>query len=428
MTQKILILYENVGSGHKRVADILETILSEVEDVQVVSYAASELFNDSTIQLVNRLWTMFLRRNWIRLTDGFINFFLRIWVAPIVEALETGNYLDKLEGIDPDILICTYDAFGKVLGTYAQEKDIPYFLVITDHSIFSDLVNPHATHLCYFPETINAVRSFDMQTTYFAQQIDRDSSTWDKLKYVIQMYRDHALFRSRHTIFRNIDRVHREQNMAKAIAVGPIVEPAYYGKQNQREMRDKHNIDIDTSCLLVVSGSIGGSFISDMVHTFQQQVTEPLTILAVCGRDQKSFETVCGMQERKSQVKVIPLGFVDYLHELYVAADAVVARPSAGVLLESLMCRTPLITTELATANDLGGIELIKGHQLGEVYRRSEEVPGLFRRMMTQRQRYIDNIDRLLASYPASFADFAGQMREIILPASRRVAGWCQML
>ncbi len=416
MTKKILILYENTGSGHKRVANILETILREVEDVQVISHAASELFNDSTIQLVNRLWTMFLRRNWIRLTDGLINFFLRIWVAPIVEALETDTYLDKLEEIAPDILICTCDAFGKILGTYAQKKAIPYYLVITELSIFSDLVNPHATHICYFPETINAIRSFDWQTTYFATQIDRNSSAWDKFNYVAHMVWDHALFRRRQTIFRNIDRVHPERNLAKAIAVGPIVEPAYYGNRNQQAMRQKHNIDADTPCLLVVSGSIGGAFIADMVRTFQKQTAEPLTILAVCGQDRRSFETVRGMKEHNPQVKVMPLAFVDYLHELYVATDVVVARPSAGVLLEALVCRTPLITTEWATANDLGGIELIKAHQLGAVYRQQREVPDLFQQMMTHRQQYVDNIDNLLASYPTGFAEFADKVRQIILP------------
>lgn len=418
MTQKILIVYENTGSGHKRVADILAAILGEGEDVEIVSRAASELFNDSTIQVVNRLWTMLLRRNWVRLADGLINFFIRIWIVPWVDAFEAGTYHDILDEIAPDILICTCDGFGKVLGSYAQEKEIPFYLVITELSIFSDLVNPYATHICYFPETINAIRSFDWQTTYFLQQIDRNSSAWDQVRYVLGIVWDNALYRSRQSIFRNVARVHPERNRAKAVAVGPIVERTYYANRSQQSMRTKYGIDIDTPCLLVLSGSIGGAFISDMVHTFQQQTEEPLTILAVCGQDGRSFETVYAISERNSQVRVIPLAFVDYLHELYVAADIVIARPSAGVILEALMCRTPLITTERATANDLGGIELIKAHQLGEVYRQPQEVPGLFRRMMRQRPSYVDNMDKLLALYPSCFADFAEQMRQIILPAT----------
>lgn len=345
MTTKILILYENTGSGHKRVADILGAILGEVEDVQIVSHPISQLFNDRTIQVVNRLWTFCLRRNWIRLADGIVNFFIRIWIVPWVDAFETGTYHDILDGIAPDILICTCDGFGKCLSTYAQERMIPFYLVLTELSIFSDLVNSYATHLCYFPETSNAIHSFDLQTTYFAQQINHRTSTWDKLRYVLRMYGDHALLRSRHTIFRNIDQLHPKQNNAKVIAVGPIVEPVYYNKQNQRTMREKYQIDIDMPCLLVLSGSIGGAFIADIVRTFQDQRTEPLVILAGCGRDRQSFATVSAMKNRNLWVKVVPLAFVNDLHELYTAADVVVARPSAGVLLESLMCRTPLITS-----------------------------------------------------------------------------------
>ncbi|MEM7131456.1 MAG: glycosyltransferase [Chloroflexota bacterium] len=414
MTKKILIVYENAGAGHKRVAEILQTILCELDNVQIVSQAASDLFDDDTSTLVNRLWNYFLRKNWIRIADALINFFLRLWVVPVVEVLETTGYLNKLEQIRPDMLICTYDAFGKVLGTYAREKGVPFYLVLTEISVFIDLVNPEATHICYFPETINAIHSFDFTTTYFTKRLDRQSSLSDKVRYVLGMYRDYALGNGRRTIFRNIDVRHPEQNDATAIAVGPLVEAKYYVTQNRSENRTKLMIAQDQPCLLIISGSIGGAFIDETVRIFQAAVQNPLTILAVCGHDHETLRRVEALQNVNPSVNVIPLGFVDNLEELYSASDVVVARPSAGVLLEALRCHSPLITAAQATANDLGSIAYIQRHQLGEVYEHPSDAPRLFYQIIDRHQHYVNNISERIKSYPSDSATLASHIREII--------------
>ncbi len=414
-TQKILILYENSGAGHQRVTRILETILGEVENYHVVSYAASELFDDPTIKMINKLWSYLLRQNWITLADTLINFFLRIWVIPIVEVMQTGQYLDKLAKISPDIIICTGDGVSKVLGTYAREKSIPFYLVITDTSIFIDLVNPGAMHICYFPETINAIRSFSFESPYFAIQLDRTTSTWDKIKYVLKMYKKYILLTNRNSIYRNIDQKYSARNAADGVAIGPLVEPIYYEPQNKEAVRQKFGIDLQSPCLLVISGSIGGAYLSQVVRTFQEYNTA-LTILVVCGQDQAAYQKVGSIKDRHSNIKVIPFGFVDYLNELYAATDVVVARPSAGVLLETLMSHIPLITSARATANDMGSVELISRYQLGEVYHELRDIPHLFTHISDHYPQYINNISNFLAQYPTDFGSLKKQIKGIILP------------
>ncbi len=391
-------------------------MLGEVEGYDIVSYPASELFDDATIKLVDRLWTYFLRHNWLKLTDWLVNFFLRIWVAPIAEALETGGYHDILEEISPDIIICTYDAFGQILGGYAQEKSIPFYMVITEISIFIDLVNPYATHICYFPETINAIRSFPFESPYFATKLDRKTTGWGKIKYVLSMYKEYILFFRQHSIYRNIDQKHPERNQAKCIAVGPIVEPVYYEKKNKDAMRQKYGIDRDTPCLLAISGSIGGSYLSEVVRLFQDNYSEPLTILVVCGQDNASYQQIESIQQRNPTIKIMPFGFIDYLNELYAAADVLIARPSAGVLLEALMSHLPIILPKKATSNDLGSIELVKKYELGQVYTHQHEVTELFPRIINRQPHYIENIRQFLAAYPANFTELKKVMQEIILP------------
>ena len=283
-------------------------------------------------------------------------------------------------------------------------------MIINEMSIFADLVNPYATHICYFPETINAIRSFSFESAYFATELSRTTTAWGKIKYVLSMYKEHILFFRQNSIYRNIDRDHPERNQAKCVAVGPIVEKIFYIKKNKLAIINKLGIDLNIPCLLVISGSIGGEYLYKIVRTFQHMYHEPLTILAVCGKDQKSYQKVEAIKEHNPALKVIPLGFVDYLDELYTVTDVVVARPSAGVFLEALTKHIPLILPSKATSNDLGGIELIKRYQLGEIYHNQNEIPQLFTRIINNYQNYIGHIGRFLAPYPTDF----GSLKKII--------------
>ena len=416
--KKILILYENVGSGHKRVTTILETIFSEVEGYEVVSYTVSELFNDRTTHLVEKLWSYWLRRNWMRLTDNFINFFLRGWVAPVVEALQSSGYLDKVAEVSPDMIICTYDSLGKLLGTYAKQHSIPFYMVITEVAVFTDLVNPEAVHICYFPETINAIRNFSFATTYFSVQLDHNTSTLGKIKYVFNMYKETILFFRQNSIYRNVDRVYPEHNQANCVAVGPIVDPIYYEPQDKLAMRQKYEINRDHPCLLVVSGSIGGEYLYEMVRLFQETYDQELTILAVCGKDSVSYQKITTIKGKKANIQVIPFGFVDHLNELFAATDVILARPSAGVILEALTSHIPLITSARTLSNDAGNVEIIKKYRLGEVYQNTDEIIDLFTQIMTDHQSYIDHITNFLAPYPADFAGLKQSILNIMFPQS----------
>ena len=84
----ILILYENTGAGHKRAAAIIESMLASCEGCRIVTSAGSEFFDAPVIKVINRLWIHLIRRNWIALADSLINFFLRGWIAPLLDVIE----------------------------------------------------------------------------------------------------------------------------------------------------------------------------------------------------------------------------------------------------------------------------------------------------------------------------------------------------
>ena len=107
-----LIIFEKVGAGHQRVATLIASMLAEQEDLRIVTIAGSELFEDPSVEWINRVWNGLIRMNRIGLADAIINFLVRAWIVPIMELMSTRSYHAKLDEVAPSLIICTADGFS----------------------------------------------------------------------------------------------------------------------------------------------------------------------------------------------------------------------------------------------------------------------------------------------------------------------------
>jgi len=144
--KRILIVYEKMGMGHQRMANILSDMLGGGEDVEIISRAGSEIVETSDVYTIVKLWNFFIRKNLIRTCDFLLNFFIRIVALPIVETKQTPVFMNKLEEIKPDIIVSSAEGFNKSLGAYAEEKNIPFYIHYRDFNIYrpyKPLCNPY---------------------------------------------------------------------------------------------------------------------------------------------------------------------------------------------------------------------------------------------------------------------------------------------
>ena len=415
----ILILYENTGAGHKRAAAIIESMLASCEGCRIVTSAGSEFFDAPVIKVINRLWIHLIRRNWIALADSLINFFLRGWIAPLLDVIEVEKCHRKLDELAPDTIVCTADGLGKILDLYARKRGIPLYMLITDITTFSDVVTPTATHVCFFPETICAIRSYDFDTAYFSSHFEFSKSAWKKMKYVLQVVCDRWKAGGARSIYRNIDRDHEKRNHAKCVAIGPLVASAYYELRSKADLRRKLRIDVNQPCALIVSGSIGGGFLYDMIAALKKWWKEPLTLLIVCGRDEASYiQLEKKFKQTTGNIAIKPFGFVEKMEELYASVDVVIARPSASIFLEAMTQRVPILSPDKAAANDIGSVVLVRKYCLGEVYLEEPGMADALRKIIKMHDHYVGCINRFLSVYPSNFDALKKQVVEIIHPAN----------
>ena len=415
MSKKVLIVYENMGMGHLRMAKIVEHSLGSQPGLVIVNEAGSELFGINDVKIIDRLWNFCIRKNWIRFTDIFINFLLRLLFMPLDEVMEIESIHQKLDMIKPDIIISTADVWNHVLGSYASERKIPFYVVITEISVFMDLVNPYATHLCYFHETAQAIHGFNFKTAYFSTILHHSMSLSEKITYVLKYYQDYLLNILHNPIFRNINRSHLSKNQARVKIIGPLAEQKHYAPQNSREFREKLGLNPDSPMVLILSGSIGGKFLTRIIDNICNTYQGPLTICAMCGNDQKIFQKIKRYRPRNSKIQVTPYPYQKNLEEFIAGSDCIIARPSAGIFIESLLHRIPMLAFGNVPSNDIGTIEIIKKYNTGEFCTEKTELNKVLAKILDNKTTYQTKIDQLMNLYTIDYEAQKQKMKDTIL-------------
>jgi UDP-N-acetylglucosamine:LPS N-acetylglucosamine transferase len=417
MSKKVLIVYEKMGMGHFRMASILEDMLKG-EDVEIIKCAGSEMINDNSLNIVIKLWNYCIKKNLIRTVDLLLNFMVRIFVLPFMEVTSIEPYYKKLEEINPDIIICTADGFNRAIGTYAKEKGIPFYIFITEVSIFIDLVNPYATHLCYFNETGDAIRSYDFNDTYYSYELNPSTTLINKVKYILKYYKDFVVFGYKNSIFRNPDRNLEQLNNAKFEVVGPLAEKKHFRIKDKQEIikiKEKFGLNNGKDIVILASGSIGGKFLTEILKVILKSSNNAMNLVVICGRDEDTYNELINLSFDNKNINLIPFKFIENFDELLSAADCLIGRPSAGIFIESLLNRTPEITFRTVTSNDMGTLTMIEKYDLGRVVENKKEVVEALENILSNKESYNANIEKLLNRYCKTYKDKSELLKDIIL-------------
>ncbi len=414
MSRKIVILYEKMGMGHLRMAGILEDMLKG-DDIIIEKYAASEIVGSSDIDLIVNTWNYCIKKNWIRFVDILLNFLTRLFVLPVLDVAEGITLQKKLEEIKPDIIICTADGYNKSIGTYAAQKGIPFYIFITEISIFIDLVNPYARHICYFDETVEAIRNYNFDLTYYSYHVDHTMNLFHKITYVLNFYNDFITHSFKNSIYRNPENKLIKNNHAKCHVIGPLAEKRHFDYKDMEALKLKYELPKNRENIMVVSGSIGGRFLLSITKRLIRECNRPINLLVMCGRDKKIYDKLRLLKTQNSNINIIPFGYINHFDEILAISDCLIARPSAGIFIESLLNTTPMITFDKVTSNDKGTLTMIKKYGIGEVCEDEDALAAAMEKILKSKDVYQSNIHTLRQMYCFTYEEKEKLIREVIL-------------
>jgi UDP-N-acetylglucosamine:LPS N-acetylglucosamine transferase len=400
--KKLLLVYDKYGHGHIERARLIRCILESNSDIEVEAVAASEWFGLGAAQQTIRLWNGLIRRGMFRTVDLVVNFLARLLLMPIMEVRQTGKALRKLHSFRPSMIVSTADSVNKALGQYAKQNQIPLFIVVTEFSVYMDLVNPNAVHLCYFEPTIAAIRRFDFSAPYFARELEEATPWFQRMRYVAAFWRTYFPWKLDNRLYRALSDTRSPVNRARCIAVGPLVAPRFFSKGSYDVARLTAT-PAKPPMVLVASGSLGGSFLVRLVRQIVRSVRPPISVVVLCGTDVTTRHRVERLAAKEGGVAITALGFISDVDTYIRCSDCVVSRPSAGIFTECMVLRTPFVTFHPTVSNDLGCLELIERYRLGVVCRHPSGVGQAINDVLQATGIYRDHIEAFLRPYPDSF-------------------------
>jgi len=416
MGKKIIIIYEQAGGGHRQLALTLKGILSQ-NDVQAslmtplefLGYPVKNVF--STILLTYlRIWDI----PW--LVDFLFCYVLRIFLQPWLIGFGVRRFVRATEKHRPDVLISTISGLNTTFQYSAEKLDIPCYIFISDIAVYADVLARNATHLCYFQETAAAVSNFPA-VTFCCQPIGNYDNLLGKFRYPILFGWHHGLRRK--PFFRSIQGDLPNHNNLACRAVGILREKAFYESVNldPGELRKKLGIPPDKPSVLVTSGSLGGKFIVKTLKSLFAYAERPLTIIPLCGKDEKLFRRVSRMQEKASgDLTLLPLRYTENIDEFLRAADAVITRGTCGIFLEAILTRTPLISRRQVEKYDSGANAILEKYSLGLTYDNGRELTRALDQILARRGEYAVNMEQLVRQIGANdYGQLEANIKGIIL-------------
>lgn len=403
MTKKILIVYDNFGSGHKIIAEILENMINKAGlDVQVKKVTCASFADSPNFNFLVKSQNSLLKSNWVRLANFIVQKSTRYFSLPFLDiSLDKKAYF-FLETEKPDMIIATVGGFSKALGFYAQSHNVPFFIFVTNilPSNIDDLY-PNAHHLVFFEESRIVGQSFDPNLTYFKEPIG-PSDNWKKnFVYILNYFKD--IYLKKIPIYHSVRNSGTKKNNFKFTTLGLFSEKKHFRPVEKTNISSKLDLTKDRPTVLVASGSGGGKIINKIIKDILLSKVK-VNILAISGKDEKTFDQIEKLSRANPQLKIVPLAFVDNMNELLAIADLAIIRASATTLLECLIHKTPVMFPLPIISNDTGCQEMVEKYNLGRTFW-SKDFLSIFKKTIEElpaHQRAIEDFNKnYLFSYPS---------------------------
>lgn len=410
----LVIIYEDMGNGHRKAADILSKYLASTE-INITMITTSELLEEDG-NVFTRHWNWLIKHNYIFLADIWLNLFSRIILLPFfycVYAKKTFKALDKLA---PDVVISTGDV-NRLIGSYCQKNKIPFFIFITDVAIFIDMLHQHAVHIMYFAETKSIIQHMK-PTKYFKVSIDDNTPWYKRVCHAAYLLYRYTLGYKQTPYFM---RYHHElpiYNDLKCEVIGPFREQSFYNKINYKEIRINYGIPENGPCIIIANGSLGGNNVKRIIEAISKEAAfkEKLNLIAVCGSDNDLFTQIQNMT--CTTANIIPVAQQNSLAELYQIAACSIGRATAGSLMDSIVSNTPLIILKKAPLNDRGTLDIIRKYKIGEIADSIEQISSLLVTILNKQTEYKAALQDLCNIYGNHNSEIIqAKLRKIILEA-----------
>lgn len=329
---RVLILHASVGSGHKRAGEALAAAFArrqpgQVQLADVLDYANPifrQAYARSYIQMTDKvpgLWSYVYEqtdRDLFRLTSE---------MRALADAIGAWGLRRLLRSYAPEIIVCTHFLPAEVLASRKGRARLPQplYCVLTDY----------AAHAFW---VYNNVDGYFVATGETRQQLIERGVPADIIR-----------------------------------VTGIPVDPAIAEPKDQVAARAARGLPLEGHIVLLFGGGMDNRYVRMMIEGLLSSSVKG-TLVVVAGRN-RSLQADLGEIEGTADLKVRILGFVDYVDDLVVASDVVIAKAGGLTVSEVLGRATPMIIINPIPGQEESNADYLAGVGAGISIRLPEHVP-----------------------------------------------------
>ncbi|AGA70490.1 UDP-N-acetylglucosamine:LPS N-acetylglucosamine transferase [Desulfitobacterium dichloroeliminans LMG P-21439] len=295
---RVLVFSATFGAGHIRAAEALIEALREkspnaeithLDFLAFISKRFNTLAKNTYIKLIKhtpKLYGMFYYRTSKIRQDSLFQRFINI--------VGRKEFLDYIKKLNPDVIICTYPVIGVVLGELRNKGvlDCKVASVVTDYGVHSQYIH----------------RGVDLY-------IVGCQDVYDGLR---------------------AEGIAPERIKITGIPVSPKFEQVL----DREEVSQRLNLKPIRPTILVMGGAYGVLGGSKQICKLLLNSETSLQILVVCGRDEKLYRTLEGLEGHNPMVCY---GYIKNVEELMSVADLIITKAGGLTVSESLTKKLPMI-------------------------------------------------------------------------------------
>lgn len=301
---RVLILSASAGTGHLRAAEALEKAANAHPEV-------GEVLHLDALRYTNKMFRRFYGQFYIDLVKSapvLLGWFYDTQDEPwktekmrfMLDRMNTGPLIRKIKTFQPDLTVCTHFLPAEILAHLIKRDKIDTELSVT--------VTDYYVHAMWLSRVFHRY--------FVANEESR-----------IQL-----------------------ENIGfppECITVSGIpVDPAFARERDRSQLRIKHGLRPDIPVLLVSAGALGVSSAERIVEVLGE-LTEPVQVVVVCGKNEKLRQTVMEQVEHYpapcAHLNFKVLGYTNEMHDLMMAADLYIGKPGGLTTAEAMSCGLPMV-------------------------------------------------------------------------------------
>ncbi len=328
---RILIFSATFGAGHISAAEALIAVLQVKKPSAHIIHLDFGEFLGKTFNKVVKSTYLEMIKHTPKLWGKFYYHTSKIPAHSafqrFLNKLGRSKFLECVNLLQPDIIICTYPTIAGILAQLRTEQilNVPLVTIVTDYAVHSQWIHDGVDLYLVGCEEVNQ------------------------------------------------GLIERGINPGRIKVTGIPVNPKFSLRLDRRRIAEKFDLDPDWPTVLIMGGAYGVLESLNRICAMTTHMLFPVQTVVVCGRDEKLFNSLDTVVAA-SDNPIRRFGFVHNVEELMTVSDLIITKAGGITVSEALTKQLPLVIYRPIPGQEEENAGFISKNGAGRVVETEEEL------------------------------------------------------